>query len=123
MSQSISITDMTFKELHDLRHEPKFHENAASFYPGAPNEATRSRCELALNALIDGLIAGLQSHPSKQYVLQQFRATLASFQNEDSEEKDRLLLYLEQIMDIAGVRSSDGLLNKWRYGFDSTSPP
>ena len=88
MSQSISITDMTLNELRDLREAPKFHENAATFYPGAPNETTRSRCEAALNALIDRLILGLQSHPSKQYVLQQFRITLASFQNEDSEEKD-----------------------------------
>jgi len=123
VSQPILISDTTFNELRDLRETSKFHENSASFYPGAPNETTRSRCEVALNALIERLIAGLQTHPSKQYVLQQFRITLASFQNEDSEEKDRLLLYLEQIMEIAGVLSSDGMLNEWRYGFDPPKSP
>jgi len=36
----------------------------------------------------------------------------------DSEEKDRALSYMEEIMDIYGIESSDGRLNKLRYGFD-----
>ncbi len=27
-------------------------------------------------------------------------------------------MYIETIMDILGIESSDGLLNQWRYGFD-----
>ncbi len=38
-------------------------------------------------------------------------------------EQDRVLLYFEQIMDIAGIQSSDGMLNDWRYGFDPTKVP
>ena len=36
------------------------------------------------------------------------------------EECDRLLHYMEEIMDITSITSSDGLLNEWRYGFDPT---
>ena len=120
VSDTLSITDKTVQELRDLREAQKFHENPATFYPGAPNEIVRTRCQVVLNALIDRLIADLPAHPQKQFVLQQFRISLASFNTEDSEEKDRLLIYLEQIMDIARIESSDGLLNEWRYGFDPT---
>jgi hypothetical protein len=40
-------------------------------------------------------------------------------EGEDSEERDRILSYLEEIMEILGIESSHGLLNEWRYGFDS----
>ena len=36
----------------------------------------------------------------------------------DSEEMDRGLAYMEEIMDIYGIKSSGGRLNEWRYGFD-----
>jgi hypothetical protein len=123
VSGALTITDRTMVQLRDLRAEPKFRAYAPTFYPGAPNESVRSRCEQQLNLLIDRLIAALSSHPTKGYVLQQFRATLPLFGHEDSEEQDRLLAYLERIMDITGVASSDGLLNEWRYGFDPNEAP
>ena len=123
MSQTLFINEATVQRLRQLRAEPKFHEDMPTFYPGAPNEEVRSRCEHQLNALLDRLITGLPTHAAKQYVLEEFRTTLTSFRPEDSEECDRLLHYMEQIMDVTGIESSDGLLNEWRYGFDPTKPP
>ena len=123
MSQILSINEAIMQRLRDLRAEPKFHEDMQTLYPGAPNEEVRSRCEHQLNALIDRLIAGLPAHTAKQYVLEEFRTTLTAFQSEDSEECDRLLRYMEQVMDITGIVSSDGLLNEWQYGFDPTKAP
>jgi len=111
------------QRLREFRAEPKFHQDMQTLYPGAPDEEVRSRCERQLNALIDRLIAALPAHAAKQYVLEEFRATLTAFQSEDSEECDRLMLYMEQVMDITGIVSSDGLLNEWRYGFDPTRTP
>jgi hypothetical protein len=115
---TLSITDATLADLRELRLQPKFHEDWAVFYPGAPDEVIRARCESRVNELLDRLIAGVSKNPSKDYVLEQFRATLPLFDSEDSEERDRVALYLEGIMDIVGIESSDGLLNQWRYGFD-----
>ena len=120
MSQTLSINEATLQRLRHLRAEPKFHEDVPTLYPGAPNDEVRSRCERQLNALIDRLTAGLPTHAVKQYVLGEFRTTLTAFESEDSEECDRLLHYMEEIMDITGIASSDGLLNEWRYGFDPT---
>ena len=111
------------QRLRHLRAEPKFHSDMPTLYPGALNEETRARCEHQLNGLIDRLTGGLPARATKQYVLEEFRTTLAAFQSEDSEERDRLLHYMEQIMDITGIVSSDGLLNEWRYGFDPTNAP
>ena len=115
---TLTITAATLADLHEFRLEAKFQEDLVAFYPGAPDEVIRVRCESRLNGLLDRLIAGISSNPSKDYVLQEFRATLGLFDAEDSEERDRVALYLERVMDIVGIESSDGLLNQWRYGFD-----
>jgi hypothetical protein len=65
----------------------------------------------------------LPARATKQYVLEEFRTTLTAFPQEDSRDCDRLLHYMEQIMDIIGIESSDGLLNEWRYGFDPSKAP
>jgi hypothetical protein len=118
VADSLAITGSTLVELRAFRAEPKFQEDAAVVYPGAPDEIIRVRCESTLNGLVDRLIAGLPQNPTKAYVLGEFRATLEHFAAEDSEERDRVALYLERVMDIVGIQTSDGLLNQWRYGFD-----
>lgn len=123
MSQILSINEPIMQRLRDLRAEPKFHEDMQTLYPGASNEEVHSRCVHKVNALIDRLIAGLPAHAAKQYVLEEFRTTLTAFESEDSEECDRLLRYMEQVMDITGIVSSDGVLNEWRYGFDPSKAP
>jgi Domain of unknown function (DUF4844) len=123
VSQTLHSNEATMRRLRHFRAEPKFYEDVPTLYPGAPNEEVRSRCEHQLNALIDRLIAGLPTNAAKPYVLEEFRTTLSAFRSEDSEECDRLLHYMELIMDITEIVSSDGLLNEWRYGFDPTKLP
>ncbi|CAL2113329.1 DUF4844 domain-containing protein [Tenacibaculum sp. 190130A14a] len=36
----------------------------------------------------------------------------------DSEDRERILLYFQEIMDIVGLKSSNGQLNNFYYGFD-----
>ncbi len=36
----------------------------------------------------------------------------------DSEDRERILLYFQEIMDIVALQSSDGQLNNFYYGFD-----
>jgi hypothetical protein len=91
---------------------------AEAFYPGAPNESLRVEAELSVNTLLERLMPVLRAPADKTFVLQEFRLTLDSFTQSDTEERERLCGYLEEIMDIAGIESSDGLLNGWLYGFD-----
>ena len=36
----------------------------------------------------------------------------------DSEDRERILLYFQEIMDIIELKSSNGQLNNFYYGFD-----
>ncbi len=87
-------------------------------YSGATPEAKRQSYEMQVNGLAKRLLDKLPSGLSKADVLNAFKPTLGAFDLADSEDKDRMLDYLTMIMDIFGIKSSDGLLNKWRYGFD-----
>lgn len=79
-------------------------------------ESNRLQAESQLNGLVDRLRDNLPSKPSKKYVLAEFSATMAEFEGIDTEDREQLLRYLEEIMDIVAIDSSDGLLNRWLYG-------
>jgi hypothetical protein len=38
----------------------------------------------------------------------------------DTEDRERICSYFEELMDIVGLESSDGQLNNFMYGFDPT---
>lgn len=92
------------------------------FYPGATNEVDRIHYEAGVNDLASRLVELPPLEQTKSAVLSLFKPTMAEFDAADSEERDRFLGYLEELMDIFGIESSDGLLNKWRYGFDPREP-
>jgi Domain of unknown function (DUF4844) len=92
------------------------------FYPGATNERDRVRYEAKVNELAGQLEKLGPAEQTKAAVLALFRPTMLEFEEADSEERDRFLQYLEELMDIFSISSSDGLLNKWRYGFDPKEP-
>jgi hypothetical protein len=62
---------------------------------------------------LDRLIAGASSNPGKSWVLDQFRPTLERVEMEDTEGRERVGAYMERIMDIFGIESSDGLLSNY----------
>ena len=120
VSVQLSITADTLAKLVALRSRPKYVDEPGTIYNGMRPESGRQLAQKQLNDLIDLLQRDLPSTPTKEFVLSQFSTTLAQFEPADSEDRDRLCSYLEEIMDIVGIESSDGLLNLWRYGFDPT---
>ena len=68
----------------------------------------------ALAALADTLLAGIAAHPTKFWVLQQFRKTLEQVRDGDAAAGDPLGGELEKLMDILGIASSDGVLGATR---------
>ena len=115
----LKITTSTINALKRLRSSAKF--TVEDFYPGAPTEELRTEAEQLVNRLLDRLTANLGKSPYKQFVLDEFCQSLDAFKQTDTEERERLCAYLEEIMDIIGIKSSDGLLNDWLYGFDPSS--
>jgi len=81
-----------------------------SHLPGVDPAGERERLSQLLNGLVDTLIAGLMSHPSKLWVMAQFQRVLVQVEHEDTEGREHFGAELESIMDILDIESSDGLL-------------
>ncbi len=104
--------------LESLEARDKFYADMSSFYPGAPSESLRLKAETILNRAIDSLIKFGKPGPSEEQFWQVMETAAKDYADMDSEEIDRALSYMEEIMDIYGIQSSGGRLNQWRYGFD-----
>lgn len=113
----LSITPEVIQRLRTLQSERKFGPDRATFYPGAVNEGERLRAQEAVDSTIQVLIAELPERPHRSTVLKAMKVTLTNFDTPESEERDQVLVYLTEIMQVCGVDSSAELFNVWRYGF------
>ncbi|MBN2435515.1 MAG: DUF4844 domain-containing protein [Spirochaetes bacterium] len=114
--QVLEIDVNTVKDLKAFRNTEKFNPDNDTLYPGAPSEIIRFKLESKVNITVDRIIIGLEKNPTKSFVLNELKLLLSGFSEYDSEERDQVCFYCEYIMDILGIESSDGILNRWRYG-------
>ena len=114
--QKLEVYADAFGRLSELRVQAKYIDMPGTIYNGMRPESSRLLAEEQLNRLIDRLRDGLPSKPSKKFVLTEFAKTMAEFEPIDTEDRERLLRYLKEIMGILGIASSDGLLSRWMYG-------
>jgi hypothetical protein len=106
------------QKLDKLFAEKKFIADEKFLYPGAPSEEIRATCEQAMNIVIKALIDIPETGITKDQFWGLLEKAAKLYKQFDSEEMDRGLTYMEEIMDIYGIESSGGRLNTWRYGFD-----
>ena len=108
-------------ELIKLQNLSKFDRDDALSYSGITDAEVKSEATNTLNQSISKFIALIQhSDSSNKRFLLTIKNVLESFDRNslDTEDRERVCLYIEQIMDIIGLESSEGILNKWMYGFD-----
>lgn len=60
--------------------------------------------------LADTLLAGIEAHPTKSWVLKQFQKTLAALGDNDAQALEDVCDELEKLMAILGIANSDGVL-------------
>jgi hypothetical protein len=114
--QRLAVSAAELSKLAEMRKQPKYMAEPGTIYNGLRPEIARQKAEAQFNDLLDRLCTGLADTPTKQFVLSEFARTLAEFEPIDTEDRECLLRYLERIMDILQIESSDGLLNRWLYG-------
>lgn len=114
--KDLIVTDAMLAKLDTVKHEKKFVQDLSIPYPGAPNEGIRLSAEYTINEMISDISRSIQTRPKKSTVLRSFKKYLVVLKESDSEERDRALVYVEQIMDICQIDNSNELLNVWRYG-------
>ena len=94
----------------------KFVEDMTLFYPGISNPASRPLLTIKINqAAEDFKNVSLSANPNKQAYLEKIKIGLHRFKDTDvmydTEDKERVCHYFEELMDIVGLDSSKGILN------------
>ena len=105
IDEPLSVDSCVLEELKKFRHADKL-ENL----PGVDTTDEKARLSKVLNDLTERLLAGVETHPGKLWVLTEFQAALELVEDEDTEGREHFGIEMEFIMDILGVESSDGLL-------------
>lgn len=106
--QSLDVTPIVMAQLRSLRSEPKLTD-----LPGAPAAAERQMMEPIINETLDRLINGLPQHPSKLWVMAQLEPFVAQYHLTDTELRERCSGYVERILSIVGITSTDGAFYKY----------
>ena len=117
-SSRLNITEPMLARLAAFGAQPKFGKTPGQVWNGTSMVGVRIPGEPLVNELVGRLQLKLQTDPRKTVVLAEFAATLKAFPDADTEDREEMLGYLEAIMDIIGIESSDGLLMAWLYGED-----
>ncbi|MGJ8679707.1 DUF4844 domain-containing protein [Paraglaciecola sp.] len=120
-SKMLSNGSEVKEALQGLKSQKKFIEDMALLYPGTPDELTRIAAENIINSALVKLIESPSDKFSEKEFWSILKVAAKQLAKMDSEEMDRGLSYMEEIMDIYKIESSDGRLNEWRYGFDPSS--
>ena len=107
------------KELIEFKSHPKF-ENGFN-YPETDNEALQKNITIKYDRIIDDFISAIEMNANEKELQQVIKNGLSLFEEEkyllDTEDREQICLYFENIMDIIELESSDGALNEWMYGF------
>jgi hypothetical protein len=78
--------------------------------PGPSPSPARERLASELDRLGGALLAGVERHPTKFWVLKQFQQSLEAVRDADAEAREHVGTELERVMEILGIDSSDGVV-------------
>lgn len=108
-------------ELLALQGAEKYVEDTALFYPGIADASMRPVLSAKINLAIGDFLQIVRSgNATEQAYLDSIRKGLSRFNkiDLDTEDRERTAGYFMQMMDIVGLESSDGLLNRFVYDWD-----
>jgi len=107
-------------------NKEKFLEERTMLYPGISDPVLKPILTDKINkAAEDFRKASLKANPTKQHYLDALDKGLSRFDRLtpfDTEDRERVGHYFEELMQIVGLNSSEGRLNKFLYGFDPDQP-
>lgn len=109
---------INLNKLYDL---PKFIANHSDFYSGLEEGETKEILTNGINKCVQNFIQLVENNAINEEFLNAIKKGLEDFDelgSFDTEEREQICRYFEQIMDAIGMESSNGLLNTWMYGFD-----
>ncbi|WP_421824980.1 DUF4844 domain-containing protein [Flagellimonas oceanensis] len=93
------------------------------YYPGIADEKMRPIFTEKINDVASDFKSVSESeNPTDEKYQEKIKIGLSKFADVymelDTEDRERVCTYFEELMDIVGLESSNGQLNKFMYGFD-----
>ena len=118
-----NVTANIMGKFEQFKQKEKFVEDTAINYPGIADPTLRPILTKKINLAADDFreIAESGTATDKKYQnkikigLQRFQEIYTEI---DTEDRERICYYFEELMDIVGLKSSDCQLNNFMYGFD-----
>jgi len=109
----------------EFKNKEKFLQDDKLFYPGIGDPNLKPVLTEKINLAADDFkkLANKGNATDKEYQnvikfgLDRFADLYLQLETED---RERVCSYFEELMDIVGLESSDGHLNNFMYGFDPT---
>ena len=89
-------------------------------YAGIEPPEARPAAVAAINAIAHQLLKA--GRFSEEGFFDTALAALQLFNLADTDDRERAATYVEQLMDILGIESSEGRLNSWMYLSEPTGP-
>ena len=105
------------------KQKEKFLEDNKLLYPGIGDPKMLLVLTNKINkTAIDFKKVSSSKNPTSEQYQKVIKTNLKTFKgiytNLDTEDRERICNYIEELMDIVKLESSDGLLNKFMYDFD-----
>lgn len=119
----MTASDNLSELFEKFKLKEKFIQEEGSTYPGIAEEKLRPIFTEKINLVAEDFqkVAEGKDPTQEKYLkaidqgLDRFRKVYLDL---DTEDRERVCQYFEELMDIVGLESSGGRLNKFMYGFD-----
>lgn len=122
----MTVGSQAVNNLEAFKTKSKFEpDTIGMFYPGIADPTLQpTLTELINNAADDFIEVAKGKEPTENKFQEKISLGLSRFTplylELDTEDRERVCSYFEELMDIVGLESSGGRLNNWIYGFDPT---
>jgi hypothetical protein len=117
------INKNSIQNLKKFKAKSKFDPDQ-KLYTGLSKSELKTKLTEILNQSADDFITTVNNKPTEKKFQDDIKKGLSRFNpyylNLDTEDREKVCSYFEELMDCVGLESSDGVLNKWLYGFDPT---
>lgn len=117
--------DNAMDKFEEFKKKEKFIEDIAMFYPGIADPKIRPVLTKKINQAADDFKdVATSGNPTEKKYQEKIKFGLDRFSDIyidlDTEDRERVCSYFEELMDIVELESSGGQLNNFMYGFDPT---
>ncbi len=109
-------------KLTSFIQKPKFDSQPGTIYNGVSNQKLKSQLTKFINQAATDFLYTVDHQPTEAKFQNNIKLGLARFNalymDLDTEDRERICTYFEELMDCVGLKSSNGQLNNWMYNFD-----